>query len=86
MDVTFDIINKYHQECWSYYKNYYKEFKEENYSDIQPQDFLDWCEENLWYCKNCETIVLKDDQTRLYDHLNPDNVCDGCIEIGGYYD
>ena len=86
MNANFDIVNKNLKECWSYYAEYRETFRKNNYSDREPQDFLDWCYEELYECPNCNCVVLKDEQTRMCDPLNPDNVCDDCIENGGYYE
>lgn len=85
MNVNFDIICRNLKECWEYYMDYRKYFIQRYYSDNEPQDFLDWCYEELYECPNCGCIVLKDEQTRMHDPLNPDNVCDDCIETGDYY-
>lgn len=86
MNVNYEIVDRNLKECWDYYKEYREEFRKNNYSDKEPQDFLDWCYEELYECHNCGEIVLKDEQTRMCDPLNPDNVCDDCIENGGYYE
>ena len=86
MDVNYEIVNENLQECWEYYYEYRENFFKENYSDTKIQDFLDWCFDNLYQCPNCGDIVLKDEQSRLWDQLNADNVCDDCIECGGYYE
>lgn len=86
MNANYEIVDRNLKECWDYYKEYREEFRKNNYSDKEPQDFLDWCYEELYECPNCGEIVLKDDQTRMCDPLNADNVCDDCIENGGYYE
>ena len=85
MNVNYEIICKNLYSCWKYYEEYYQKFKIKNYSDINPQDFIEWCYEELYECPNCGDIVLKDEQTRMHEPLNPDNVCDDCIENGDYY-
>lgn len=86
MNANYEIVGKNLKECWEYYKEYRETFRKNNYSDIEPQDFLDWCYEELYECPNCGCIVLKDEQTRMCDPFNSDNVCDDCIENGGYYE
>ena len=86
MNANFDIVNKNLKECWEYYKEYRETFRKNNYSDREPQDFLEWCYEELYECPNCSCVVLKDEQLRMHEPLNPDNVCDDCIENGGYYE
>lgn len=86
MNANYEIVDRNLKECWEYYKEYREEFRKNNYSDKEPQDFLDWCYEELYECPNCGEIVLKDDQTRMCDPFNADNVCDDCIENGGYYE
>jgi len=85
MNVKVNIDNV--KECWGYYETYMEEYRKTHYSDDTNYDeFVDWCYENLYQCPNCDCIVLKDDQTRMYDPFNSDNVCDDCIENGGYYE
>ena len=84
--MNIDIIDKNLKECWELYRDYLEEFRKRNYSDATPMDFVEYCEEELYQCPNCYTIVVKDNQTRLNDDLNPDNVCDWCIEEDGYYE
>lgn len=86
MNANFDIVDKNLKECWEYYKEYRDNFIKTHYSNAEVQDFLDWCYEELYQCPNCECVVLKDDQLRMHEPLNPDNVCDDCIENGGYYE
>lgn len=86
MNANYEIVDRNLKECWEYYKEYRENFFKENYSDTKIQDFLDWCYDNLYECPNCGDIVLLDEQTRMCDPLNPDNVCDDCIENGGYYE
>lgn len=86
MNANYEIVNMNLNECWEYYKEYREEFIKENYSDVEPQDFLEWCYEELYECPNCYQVVKKDNQTRMHEPLNPDNVCDYCIEEGGYYE
>lgn len=86
MEITFDIINKHLVACWLYYKWYVDEFNKTHYSDATPDDFVDWCVNNLMYCVNCNDVYVKDEQERLYDDYNADNVCDSCIEELDYYD
>ena len=81
-----DIIDKNLKECWELYKDYLEEFRKRNYSDAIPEDFVEWCEDELYDCPNCGQVVIKDNQERLNDDLNSDKVCDDCIECGGYYD
>lgn len=86
MNANFEIVNENLKECWEYYCDYRKYFVKRYYSDKEPQDFLDWCYEELYQCPNCGNVVLKDDQTQMCNPGNCDNVCDDCIENGGYYD
>lgn len=86
MNANYEIVKKNLKECWSYYVEYREKFRKENYSDAEAQDFLDWCYEELYECPCCKEVVLKDEQTRMFDPFNSDNVCDGCIEDGGYYE
>jgi hypothetical protein len=86
MNANLEIVNKNLKECWEYYMDYRKYFIQRYYSDVQPQDFLDWCYEELYECPNCGQIVLKDEQTHMHEPTNSDNVCDDCIENGGYYE
>ena len=85
MNANFDIVNKNLKECWEYYVDYRKHFIQRYYSDVEPQDFLDWCYEELYECPNCNCVVLKDDQRYMHEPRNCDNVCDNCVE-DGYYD
>ena len=80
--VDYDVISNNLRECWEYYEDYRKYFIQRYYSDVAPQDFIEWCEDELYKCPNCERIIKKDDQERL-DNLN--GVCDQCI-IDGYYE
>lgn len=68
------------KECWELYEAYKEEFRKENYSDASYEDFEKWCLNELFECPNCGVIQRKEDNTRLDDSLNPDNVCDYCIE------
>lgn len=86
MNANFEIVNKNLQECWDYYMDYRNYFKKIFYSDKEPKDFLEWCYEELYECPNCGYVVLKDDQTNMHEPWNADNVCDDCIENGGYYE
>lgn len=87
MDVNFELIDKNLITCWEHYKDYRFEFRRNHYEEEIEDDFIDWCINNLYYCENCGNILVKDDEcTRLYEPLNSDNVCDYCIEEGGYYD
>ena len=86
MNANFEVVKKNLKECWEYYLDYREHFIKRYYSDVEPKDFLEWCYEELYQCPNCDCVVLKDDQLRMHEPLNPDNVCDDCIENGGYYD
>ena len=86
MNASYEVVNRHLKDCWSYYKDYRKYFITKYYSDAQPQDFLDWCYEELYECPNCGEVVLKDEQTHMHEPLNSDNVCDWCIEEGDYYE
>ena len=81
-----DIIDRNLKECWELYRNYLEEFRKKNYSDAIPEDFVEWCEDELYECPNCGQVVIKDSQERLNSDFNSDKVCDDCIECGGYYD
>ena len=80
MNASYEIVDKNLKECWEYYKEYRQEFAKTHYSDAQPQDFLDWCYEELYECPNCREVVLIDEQLHLNEPYNCDNVCDYCIE------
>jgi len=84
--MNIEIIDKNLKDCWEYYKDYLEKFRKTHYSDAIHKDFIEWCEEELYQCPNCGMVVIKDEQMRLYDDYNCDNVCDDCIEEGGYYD
>lgn len=86
MNANYEIVDKNLEECWEYYKEYRETFRKNNYSDAEPQDFLDWCYEELYECPNCGVIVLKDEQGHMNESYNCDNVCDECIEVNGYYE
>lgn len=81
-----DIIDKNLKECWELYRDYLEEFRKKNYSDAIPEDFIEWCEDELYECPNCGQVVIKDSQEKLNSDYNSDKVCDDCIECGGYYD
>ena len=84
--VNYDVISNNLRECWEYYMEYREYFVKRYYSDVDPKDFIEWCEDELYKCPNCDQIVLRDDQTRIHDPHNSDGVCDDCIENGGYYE
>ena len=69
------------KECWNLYEEYLKEYKSDHYSDdTNYEEFVNWCEENLMECPNCEAVVFKDEQSWLGHPLNTENVCDDCME------
>lgn len=81
MKITKDNV----KECWILYEEYLADYKKNHYSDDHDyEEFVSWCEENLYICPNCENIVLKDDQGWLDDPRNSEGVCDYCIEDGFY--
>ena len=83
MKVTVDNV----KECWELYEIYMEEYRKTHYSDdINYDDFVDWCENELYQCPSCGNVVLKDEQTQMCKPYNSDNVCDDCIENGGYYE
>ena len=82
--MNIDIIDRYLKECWEFYKDYLEEFRKAHFSDAIPMDFIEYCEEELYQCPNCGEIVIKDNQERLHNDLNPDKVCDWCVEDGYY--
>lgn len=85
MNVKVNVDNV--QTCWEYYEDYMNEYRKTHYSDdTSYEDFVDWCYEELYECPNCKEIVLKDEQMRMCDPNNADNVCDYCIEELDYYD
>lgn len=84
--VDYDVISNNLRECWEYYEGYREYFIKRYYSDVNPKDFIEWCESELYKCPNCDQIVLRDDQTELSNPGNSDRVCDDCIENGGYYE
>lgn len=84
--VTIDVINDNLKDCWDYYMDYRNHFIKRYYSDVDPLDFIEWCEDELYKCPNCDNIVLRDEQYRLNAPGNSDGVCDDCIENGGYYE
>ena len=84
--MNFDSIDRNLKECWELYKEYLEEFRKTHYSDAIPMDFVDYCSDELYECPNCGEIVIKDDQEKLYYDFNSDDVCDDCIECGGYYE
>lgn len=70
------------KECWKYYEEYMEEYRKTHYSDdVNYDEFVNWCENELFQCPNCDEILRKEDQEHL-DNLN--GVCDQCI-INGYY-
>lgn len=74
-------------ECWKYYEEYMEEYRKTHYSDDTNYDeFVNWCENELMECPNCNEIVKKDDQELLWETFNTDQVCDWCIESNGYYE
>ena len=70
------------QTCWQFYENYVEEHRKKNYSNVNAEDFVSWCEDNLMECPSCGEIVLKD---TIVDNIDFDGVCEDCIE-NGYYD
>ena len=85
MNVIVDENNVI--ECYKIFEDYVDEHKEEFETEYIDYDFfVDWCYEELYKCPNCGNIVFKDDQTRMCDPFNCDNVCDECIEVNGYYE
>lgn len=83
-EITVNVDNVV--ECWKLYEEYVKEFKQEHYSDVSYDGFVEWCESELFECPNCGIIQKKDDNYHLGEPLNSDDICDDCIENGGYYE
>lgn len=80
MNVKLDENNVL--EIWPIFE---EQMKEKNIELLNYKDFEEWCYEELYECPNCKNIVLKDEQTHMFEPTNADNVCDECIEVNGYY-
>ena len=77
MGITIDNVKR----CWELYEIYMEEYRKTHYSDnVDYDDFVDWCENELYECPNCGEIVRKDEQEHLFINGNYDGVCDDCIE------
>ena len=83
-EISIEVISENLQKCWDEYTYYVEKFKKENYSDQKPMDFVDFCENELTICSNCGEVVLKDEIPN--NAYNSDNVCEYCINEGGYYE
>lgn len=83
-EISIEVISENLQKCWDEYTCYVEKFKKENYSNKEPMDFVKWCECELTICSNCGEVVLKDEISD--SPLNTDNVCENCINEGGYYE
>lgn len=81
----FEVNENNVKECWKYYEAYMEEYRKTHYSDdVDYDDFVYWCENELMECPNCGEIVLKDRQDHLNEPYNPENVCNDCIEVLDY--
>lgn len=83
--MNFEVTTDNVQTCFEYYEEYKENLRTIQYSDASYEEFVEWCEDNLMQCRNCDEIVLKDEQYHLLDDINCDSVCDYCVEELNYY-
>ena len=85
---TFEVTTANVVQCWKCYEHYMEEYRKTHYSDDKNYDeFVSWCENELYECPGCGRILIKDEEcTRLFEPFNSDDVCDYCIYEAGYYD